>query len=142
MILRRTDKTMEKLTLIFKKSFGHKLTLACLGVSILALLPFPYSFYVLIRLIFFVALLWCGWQLYLKDNRIGNLHFIIGGLAILFNPLVRQVVTNTIIRKAVRSFSLMCLITCLLKKLCKRRDRGPASINGSALFICDKKFVP
>jgi len=86
MILRRTDKTMEKLTLIFKKSFGHKLTLACLGVSILALLPFPYSFYVLIRLIFFVALLWCGWQLYLKDNRIGNLHFIIGGLAILFNP--------------------------------------------------------
>lgn len=78
---------MEDIKLIYGKSFGHKLALIGFAISILALLPFAYSSYVLIRLVFFIAVLWCGWQIYLGDQRIKNIHFVIAGLAILYNPL-------------------------------------------------------
>ncbi|MGJ8564015.1 MAG: DUF6804 family protein [Alphaproteobacteria bacterium] len=78
---------MENLQLIFNKSFGHKLAMICFAVSIIAILSLPYSFYVLVRLVFFVGILWCGWQLYLKDDKVTNIHFVLAGLAILYNPV-------------------------------------------------------
>lgn len=77
---------MENLKSIFDKSLGHKLALVCFAITVLAILPFPYEFYILIRLVFFVAVIWCGWQLYQKNKQISIIHFVIAGLAILYNP--------------------------------------------------------
>ena len=56
------------------------------GLLLLAILPFPYAYYILLRLVVTAVSGYCAFLLY-KDNSMGWA-FAFAILAILFNPLV------------------------------------------------------
>gem|GEM_PF-1820846 len=70
----------------YDRSFEHKLVVASLGLTVLALLPFPGFFYILLRLVFFACLVWFGWHLFKQNDKVGPVHLLIGGLAVLYFP--------------------------------------------------------
>jgi|AntRauTorckE6833_2_1112554.scaffolds.fasta_scaffold14755_2 hypothetical protein len=66
----------------------HKnLTIACGVAAVVGLLPFPYAYYILLRLFFFGCLLFLGYAVYYKAQDLTAPLFVIGGLALLYNPL-------------------------------------------------------
>ena len=66
----------------------HKnLAIACVIAAGIGLLPLPYSYYVLLRLLFFGCLLFMGYAVYEKVQVFSPPIFIIGGLALLYNPI-------------------------------------------------------
>lgn len=57
----------------------------CIGVG-LALLPFPYSFYILLRIVFFSSMIYYAIQTYQGNTDIIIIALIV--LAILYNPII------------------------------------------------------
>lgn len=66
----------------------HKnFVVACAVAAGIGLLPLPYAYYVLLRLLFFGVLLFVGYAVYEKAQQVTPPLFVIGGLALLYNPL-------------------------------------------------------
>lgn len=66
----------------------HKnLAIACAVAAGIGLLPFPYAYFILLRLFFFGCLLFLGFAVYEKAQKFTPPLFVIGGLALLYNPL-------------------------------------------------------
>ena len=64
------------------------LAIACAVGTVVALLPLPYGFYTLLRVLFFCSLLVAAFALYENSTEIGIALIVAGGLAVLFNPLI------------------------------------------------------
>lgn len=64
-----------------------KLAIACASAAGVGLLPLPYAYYILLRLLFFGCLLFLSFAIYEKNQKLTPLLFVIGGLALLYNPL-------------------------------------------------------
>jgi hypothetical protein len=67
---------------------ARKLAIGCAVAAAIGLLPFPYSYYVLLRLVFFVSLAVLGFTIYDKSREITPTLVIICLLAVLYNPLI------------------------------------------------------
>jgi hypothetical protein len=57
----------------------------CIGVG-LALLPFPYSFYILLRILFFGSMIYYAVQIYQGNIDITVIALIV--FAVLYNPII------------------------------------------------------
>jgi hypothetical protein len=72
---------------LWGRSFEHKLVVACLALTVIALFPLGGAFYILLRLVFCACLVWFWWHLYKETDKVMPIHLLIGGLAVLYNPL-------------------------------------------------------
>jgi hypothetical protein len=66
----------------------RNLVIVCAVASGIGLLKLPYGYFVLLRLLFFVVLLVLGYAVYKKEQTLTLPLVVIGGLAILYNPLI------------------------------------------------------
>jgi hypothetical protein len=75
----------------------------------IGLLPLPYSYYVLLRLVFFASLAVLGFTIYDKARKITPLLVIICLLAVLYNPLILIKLGNKLVWIGVNAATL-CFI--------------------------------
>ena len=66
---------------------NKNITAVCAIAAGIGLLPLPYAYYMLLRLLFFGCLIFIGFKIYEKSHEFIAPLFIIGGLALLYNPL-------------------------------------------------------
>lgn len=68
-------------------NIGVKLAILCSIGAVIALLPMPYGYYTLLRIIFFGSLLYLAFAVYDKDNDISLPVISTGILAVIYNPI-------------------------------------------------------
>lgn len=68
------------------KTIAHNLFIVCCIATALATLPFPYSYYILLKLLFFGTLIYYAFKLY--PGKINGKIAALIALIILYNPIV------------------------------------------------------
>jgi hypothetical protein len=58
------------------------------GVYVIALADMPYGYYMITRLITTAVVIWLIWRLYQSGDRGSGLVWILGALAVLYNPVL------------------------------------------------------
>jgi hypothetical protein len=58
------------------------------GVYVIALADMPYGYYMITRLITTAVVIWLIWTLYQSGDRGSGLVWILGALAVLYNPVL------------------------------------------------------
>ena len=65
----------------------RKIIICLIAASIFGLLPLPFSYYVLLRLLYFSSLIYLGYAIYEKDKSVSPILISICLLSLLYNPV-------------------------------------------------------
>lgn len=72
---------------LLKTNASSVLTLASLAIAIIALLPMPYRYYILLKLSYCIILSWLSWKTF-NIEKYRTWLFVSIPLALLYNPII------------------------------------------------------